>query len=399
MADPGEENPLPSARRGTLGEVAALFLKLGCVAFGGPAAHITMMRAEVVRRRQWLSDQEFLDLLGATNLIPGPNSTEMAIHLGYLRAGWPGLIMGGVSFILPAMLIVLALAWAYVQYGATPQATWLLYGVKPVIIAVVLQALWGLLRTAVKNRLLALVGVATVGLYLVGANEIALLFGSGLLVMLVDNALRWQRREVTAPALLPLVGLAAPGLAQVAGAVAVPFSLSTLFLTFLKIGAVLYGSGYVLLAFLRNDFVARLGWLTDQQLLDAVAIGQFTPGPVFTTATFIGYVVGGVPGAILATVGIFLPGFVFVAAVNPLVPRLRRSPWMSSLLDGVNVAALGLMAAVTWELAQSAIVDPLTAGLALAAAGVLLRFPVNSAWLVLGGGIVGAVAHLIVPAF
>lgn len=379
-----------ASRRGSLVEVAGLFLKLGVTAFGGPAAHIAMMRDEVVRRRKWVTDQEFLDLLGATNLIPGPNSTEMAIHLGYVRAGWRGLIAGGSLFILPAMLMVLALAWAYVTYGSTPQAVWLLYGIKPVIIAVVLQAIWGLLRTAMKGPLLAAVGLVVVGLYMVGFNEIALMFGAGIFVMLVENARRWRAWSgASALALLPMSGLTAS-----AATAAVPFSQGLLFLTFLKIGAVLYGSGYVLLAFLRNDFVERLGWLTNQQLLDAVAVGQFTPGPVFTTATFIGYVVGGVPGALLATLGIFLPSFVFVAAVNPVVPRLRRSPWMSGLLDGVNVAALGLMAAVTWELGRSAIIDPLTAILALAAAVLLIRLKVNSAWLVLGGGLVGLASHL-----
>lgn len=382
------------AEPGALREVALLFLKLGCIAFGGPAAHIAMMRDEVVSRRRWVTEQEFLDLLGATNLIPGPNSTEMAIHLGYERAGWRGLIAGGSLFILPAMLIVTALAWAYVTYGATPQATWLLYGIKPVIIAVVVQALWGLLRTAVKSALLALVGLIVLALYLAGQNEIALLFTGGIFVMLVQNARRWRALAgVSASAFLPVAGLSISTAAQVAVA-AVPFGQGLLFLTFLKIGAVLYGSGYVLLAFLRNDFVERLGWLTGQQLLDAVAIGQFTPGPVFTTATFIGYVLGGIPGAILATLGIFLPGFIFVAAINPFVPRLRRSPWMSGLLDGVNVAAIGLMAAVTWELGSAAVVDPLTLVLALVAALVLIRFKVNSAWLVLGGGFVGLAAHL-----
>lgn len=385
----GSENRVPPS--GALGEVALLFLRLGCIAFGGPAAHIAMMRDEVVRRRKWISDQQFLDLLGATNLIPGPNSTEMAIHIGYVRAGWRGLIVGGALFILPAMLMVLAFAWAYVTYGSAPQATWLLYGIKPVIIAVVVQALWGLLRTAVKSVLLAVVGLLAFSLYLAGFNELALMFGGGILVMLIENARRWRARgEVSSALLVPASSLAAP-----VALASVPYSPALLFFTFLKIGAVLYGSGYVLLAFLRNDFVERLGWLTSQQLLDAVAVGQFTPGPVFTTATFIGYLVGGVPGALLATLGIFLPSFIFVAAVNPLVPRLRQSTWMSGLLDGVNVAALGLMAAVTLELGRAAIIDPLTAALALVAAFLLIRVGVNSAWLVLGGGIIGLLSHLL----
>ncbi len=381
--DPGRAEHTPSR----LGEVALLALKLGFTAFGGPAAHIAMLRDEVVTRRKWLTDGEFLDLLGATNLIPGPNSTEMVMHVGRVRAGWRGLVVAGTLFILPAALIVLALAWLYVRYGTTPSAEWLLYGIKPVIIAVVVQALWGLGKTAVKSALLAAVGIAAFALYLLGVNEIALLFGGGLLVMLVKNFSRI--RQDSAIGILPLFSISAPWLLQASAQT--PISLGQLFFTFLKIGSVLYGSGYVLLAFLRNDFVDRLGWLTDKQLLDAVAVGQFTPGPVFTTATFVGYIVAGFPGALLATIGIFLPSFVFVAALNPIIPRLRRSPWIGALLDGVNVASLGLMAGVTWELARSALVDWVTALLAVVAALVLLRFKLNSAWLVLGGGAIGLV--------
>lgn len=378
--------------KSTLREVAALFLKLGVTAFGGPAAHIAMMRDEVVHRRRWLSDQEFLDMLGATNLIPGPNSTEMAIHLGYRRAGPRGLLAAGISFIVPAMLIVLALAWVYVRFGTTPTAQWLLYGVKPVIIAVVLQALWGLGRIAVRSLALGLVGLAVLVLYFSGANELVLLVAAGIAVMLAANArlLRGARVMLAAAVVGATVDLAHAASVEVARS---PVSLSRLFLMFLKIGSVLYGSGYVLLAFLRGDFVQRLGWLTDQQLLDAIAIGQFTPGPVFTTATFVGYVLGGVPAAILATVGIFLPSFVFVAASHPFIPRMRRSPWAGALLDGVNVASLALMAGVTAQLARAAVVDPVTFALALAAALLLIRFRVNSAWLVLGGAAVGWLVH------
>ncbi len=382
----------PGPMKSRLREVAALFLKLGTIAFGGPAAHIAMMRDEVVHRRRWLSDQEFLDMLGATNLIPGPNSTEMAIHLGYRRAGPRGLLAAGISFIAPAMLIVLALAWAYVRFGTTPTAQWLLYGVKPVIIAVVLQALWGLGRTAVRSRALGLVGLAVLVLYFSGANELVLLVAAGIAVMLAANArlLRGARVMLAAAVVGATVDLAHAASVEVARS---PVSLSRLFLIFLKIGSVLYGSGYVLLAFLRGDFVQRLGWLTDQQLLDAIAIGQFTPGPVFTTATFVGYVLGGVPAAILATVGIFLPSFVFVAASHPFIPRMRRSPWAGALLDGVNVASLALMAGVTAQLARAAVVDPVTFALALAAALLLIRFRVNSVWLVLGGAAVGWLVH------
>jgi chromate transporter len=366
----------------SLGEVIRLFLRLGFTAFGGPAAHIAMMHDEVVARRRWLEEQHFLDLVGATNLIPGPNSTEMAIHIGYDRAGWRGLVAAGVCFILPATLIVGLLAWAYVAYGRTPQGEALLYGIKPVIIAIVLQALIRLGRTAVKGPLFALIGVAALLLYLFGVNELLLLFGGGL-ALAAFQAIRQAPKG--SGLFLPLIGVS--GLVRLMEPA--PVRLDQLFLIFLKIGAVLYGSGYVLLAFLRNDLVVRLGWLTDQQLLDAVAIGQFTPGPVFTTATFIGYVLAGVPGAILATVGIFLPSFCFVALLNRIVPYLRRSTWTAVLLDGINVAALGLMAGVTWQLGQEAIVDGVTLLLAVGAMILLLRFKLNSAWLVLVGGMVG----------
>lgn len=378
--------------RGSVGEVARLALRLGFTAFGGPAAHIAMLHDEVVTRRKWVSEQRFLDLIGATNLIPGPNSTEMVIHVGHIRAGYAGLVAAGVAFIMPAVAIVLALAWLYVEYGSTPAAEWLLYGIKPVIIAVVLQALWALGRRAVQGPFLAAVGIAVFVLYLLGLDELLLLFGGGLLVVLVQyGRRRFADRSGMAALLLPWLGLGLPG----AVLQTVPVSLSRLFLLFLKIGAVLYGSGYVLLAFLRNDLVINLGWLTDHQLLDAVAIGQFTPGPVFTTATFVGYVVGGWTGAVLATVGIFLPSFLFVAAIGPLIPRMRESALLGSVLDGVNVAAMGLMAAVTWELARAAIVDWLTSLLAIVAAVLLFRYRLNSAWLVLGGAIVALVYYLL----
>jgi chromate transporter len=375
-------------RLSRLREVIALFLRLGLTAFGGPAAHIGIMHDEVVKRRRWLTDQEFLDLLGATNLIPGPNSTEMAIHIGYLRAGWPGLIAGGVCFALPATLIVLGLAWVYVRFGAVAQAQWLLYGIKPVVIAIVAQALWTLGRKAVKTPATGVVAVLVFALYFLGVNEIALLFGGALAVMLFDN-LRRIRKQTLAAILLPLGG------AGLASQAAVPFSLPVLFLTFLKIGAVLYGSGYVLLAFLRADLVVRLGWLTDQQLIDAIAIGQVTPGPLFTTATFIGYLLGRTPGALLATLGIFLPSFVFVAISNPFIPKIRSSPWASGLLDGVNCAALGLMAAVTWQLGRASLVDPLTSVVALACLLLLLRTKVNSTWLIAAGAAIGLLVEVL----
>ncbi len=377
--------PAPSqidSHSSRLREVASLFLRLGFTAFGGPAAHIAMLHDEVVIRRKWLTDQEFLDLVGATNLIPGPNSTEMAIHTGFLRAGLPGLIVAGACFIVPAMFIVLFLAWVYVRFGATPQAEWLLYGIKPVVIAIIAQALWNLGRKAVKNPLTGGVAALVVGLYFLDVNAIILLLAGGLIVMILANLRRLSARGA-AVFLLPFAAI--PSLPLLSA----PFSLSLLFLTFLKIGSVLYGSGYVLLAFLRTDFVTRFGWLTDQQLLDAIAIGQVTPGPVFTTATFVGYLLGGVPGALLATLGIFLPSFFFVAISNPWIPRMRQSIWIGSLLDGVNVASLGLMAAVTWQLGVASLVDPLTILIGLLSFLLLARYKVNTTWLIAGGALAG----------
>jgi chromate transporter len=371
-----------------LREVVTVFLRLGIVAFGGPAAHIAMMREELVRRRRWVTDERFLDLLGITNLIPGPNPTEMAIHLGYARAGAWGLIAGGACFIVPAMLIVMALAWAYVRYGTLPVTAAMLWGVKPVIIVIVVQAMWALGRTAIRGPIALVLGLAITGLALTSAHELALLFGAGVL-----NVVARLRRRAPG-AMLALLAGAIPAEVAAASAAVASVSLPTLTLTFLKIGAVLYGSGYVLLAFLRADFVERLGWLTENQLLDAVAVGQFTPGPVFTTATFIGYVLAGWSGAVLATGAIFLPSFVFVAASHPLLPRLRASPRAAAFLDGVNVAALGLMAAVAWQLGRAAIVDVTSAAIALASAVALLRYRVNSAWLVGGGALIGLAWYL-----
>jgi chromate transporter len=368
--------------RTSLRELVWLFGKLGFTAFGGPAAHIAMMEDEVVRRRAWMTRERFLDLLGATNLIPGPNSTEMAIHIGHARAGWMGLIVAGIAFIVPAVMIVTAIAWAYVRYGALPAVASVLYGVKPVIIAVVVQALWGLGKTAIKTRVLAVVGLAALAASLAGINEIAVLVAAGFIVAIIRRAR--ERPIRTAASWLPLLGAA-----QATSSTATAFGLWPLFLFFLKIGSVLFGSGYVLLAFLRGDLVQHLHWLTESQLLDAVTVGQITPGPVFTTATFVGYILAGAKGAAVATIGIFLPAFVFVAISGPLVPRIRRSPTAGAVLDGVNVASLALMAAVAIELGRTAIIDIPTAVLAAISAVVLVRYKPNSAWLVLGGAIVG----------
>ena len=382
---------LPQRDRSTsLTTLCLLFLRLGTTAFGGPAAHIAMMENEVVRRRRWLTHEEFLDLLGATNLIPGPNSTELAIHIGHRQAGWRGLLVAGGSFILPAVLIVGAFAWAYVRYGSLPEVAGVLYGVKPVIIAIVLQALWSLGRTAIKTKFLAFVAVVAVVLTVLRVHELLVLFGAGVIVGLT----RMVARQIKSSRNLFLPISASPlVLFLQASVVAAPFGLWPLFLFFAKVGAVLYGSGYVLLAFIRADLVERWHWLTETQLLDAIAVGQVTPGPVFTTATFIGYVLGGTRGALVATLGIFLPAFFFVAVSGPLVPRIRHSPTAGAFLDGVNAAALALMFVVTYELGRAALVDIKTVILAVISAAILFRFRLNSAWLVLGGAIIGLLLY------
>jgi len=390
---PTSGNPAPTTRRDALRDLAALFLRLGTIAMGGPAAHIAMMEDEVVRRRRWMTHARFLDMLGVCNLIPGPNSTEMAIHIGQERAGVAGLVVAGACFIFPAAAIVLIIAWAYVRFGAMPEAVGLLYGVKPAIIAVVLQALWGLGRTAIKSRLLAALAIIALVASILDVNDMVVLLGGGV-VMLAIRAFEDRSSALATIAAIPTVAVATrasgvKGAALAATVVAVPFSLITLFLFFLKVGAVLFGSGYVLLAFIRTDLVDRLRWLTEAQLLDAVAVGQVTPGPVFTTATFIGYLLGGFRGAVAATLGIFIPSFFFVSISGPLIPHLRRSPLAGAFLDGVNVGAWALMAAVTLFLARTAIVDLTTMLLAVSSAFILIRYRVNSAWLVLGGGLVG----------
>ena len=372
-----------------LREVAALFLRLGFFAFGGPAAHIAMMRDEVVSRRKWMTDQEFLDLLGIANLIPGPNSTEMTMHLGLERAGWRGLIAGGTLFIFPAFLIVLVLAVLYDEYGTTPSAEWILYGIKPVVIAIIAQAVWRLGLVAIRPAPWLLAGGAAVmALYLLGVHELILLFAGGITLALARHApalYQWFSRRTVA---LAAPFLAMPVLAYQAAEPLREYSHATLGLTFLKIGALLYGSGYVLVAFLQRDFVDNLGWLTEQQLLDAIAIGQLTPGPVFTTATFVGYITGGLPGAFIATAAIFAPGFLYVAMVNPLLPRLRGNIVASALIDGVNIAAIGLMAGVLAELLRSGVVDIWT-GAILALAAVALFRNLNTTWLIVGGALLG----------
>lgn len=363
-----------------LREVAGLFLRLGTTAFGGPAAHIAMMEDEVVARRKWVTREEFLDLVGATNLIPGPNSTELAIHLGYRRAGWRGLVVAGLCFIVPAAVMVTVIAWAYVQYGALPEGIAALRGIKPVVIAIVAQALWRLGRSAVKSPLLAAVGAAAFAAVALGAHELAVLGAAGAMM-----AVTKLKRVPTAAMVVPLVPTSAT-------VVAAQFSLSGLFLSFLKIGSVLFGSGYVLFAFLRTEFVERLHWLTEGQLVDAVAVGQLTPGPLFTSATFVGYLLGDLGGAAVATAGIFLPAFVFVAASGPLIPWLRKHAAAGAFLDGLNVASLALMALVAIQLGRGTLVD-VTAFAIAAATAIALALRVNTVWLVLAGAAAGVLLY------
>jgi chromate transporter len=370
-------------------ELAVLFLRLGATAFGGPAAHIALMRLELVQRRQWLTDQEFVDLVGAANMIPGPNSTEVAIHVGYTRAGWRGLLTAGICFIAPSMLMVGGLAWIYVKYGSFPDVRGVLYGVTPVVVAIIAQALWTFGHTTVTSAWLACVGLAALIASAAGIHELIVLAGgatAGLASWIVtsDHSRASEAHRVRAIAWLPALAVA-----PVAAATSSPVTLTTLFAVFFKTGALLFGSGYVLLAFLRRDLIERLGWLTNQQLLDAVAVAQVTPGPLFTTATFIGYVLAGARGAVIATIAIFLPAFVYVAISAPWIPRLRRSPLARAILDGVNVAAVAVMGVVSWQIARAAVRDPVTIAILLGAAVVLLRTRVNSVWLILGGGLVG----------
>lgn len=374
-----------------LKEVASLFLWIGATAFGGPVAYLAIMQRETVRRRAWLDDQRFLDIAGATNLIPGPNATEMALYLGLIRAGWLGYATSGVLFIIPGMVATLALAWVYVTYGSLPEVGWVLYGVKPVVIAIIIQALWDLGRQAVKGPLTAIVGAAVVAFYLLGFNEIALLFGGAAVVLLFHTGRRLLKRGISALLVSPMLKIPL----SVLSAGAVPFSQTTLFLSFLKIGAVLYGSGYVLLAFFNSEFVERLGWLTHQQLLDAIAVGQVTPGPVATSATFVGYLMGGWHSALLATLAFFLPSFFFVALLSRILPWLRKSEWSGVFLDGVNVAALGLVLGVTWQLGRAGVVDWFTIALAVIALFLVFRFKVNSVWLILGGALFGVVYRVL----
>ena len=397
-----------------LAAVGRYFFRLGCIAFGGPAAHVALMRRELVGQRQWVTEQQFADVFGVSNLIPGPNSTETAMHIGGLRAGFAGVWVAGAAFIAPAVAIVLAFAWLYDEYGATTGGEALLEGIQPVVLAVILQAIWGLRRATVTSpATLAIVVVAVVMAAVVGVNEIFVLLGAGAALLIAHFA---SRERATRPWPTPIRGrfervwarltrivgaqhawlggwLApyTPALVQVASSEGVPagYSAGELFLVFLKIGGLLYGSGYVLVSFMQNELIESRQWLTEQQLLDAIAVGQFTPGPVFASATFAGYVIDGFTGAAVATAGIFLPSFLFVTVTHPLVPRLREWRWTQPFLDGVNAAAVALMALVTIGLARASLDGAFEVALFVLAAVWLVRWSPNSALVVLAGGAAG----------
>jgi len=391
VASPVQHSGAPSARG--LRELAALFLRLGATSFGGPAAHVALMEHEIVHRRQWISRDAFMDVVGAVNLIPGPNSTEVAIHVGYNRAGWRGLIVAGTSFILPAAILVTVLAWSYVRFGSVPALVAVLYGIKPVVLAIIVQAIWRLSRATLRTSRKVAIAALSIVLSVMGVHELIVLAVAAIAGLATSGV-----RETSNPLLLPwnwsaIWGARHGPLALGAAAPASAVGLWPLFGVFLKIGSVLFGSGYVLLAFLRADLVERYHWITERQLLDAIAVGQVTPGPLFTSATFIGYVIGGLPGAAVATIGIFLPAFIFVGLSGPILPKLRQNRAAGGFLDGVNAASLALMAVVTAYLARTALIDLPTLALAIGAACVLLWTSLNATWVIAAGALAGWLLH------
>ncbi len=388
-------------REASLSEIALVFLKLGTIAFGGPAAHLAMMEEEFVRRRRWLTEAEFLDRLATANLIPGPSSTEVAVFVGQLKRGWRGLIVAGCCFLIPAALIVLAIAWAYMRFGSLPKVEGVLSAIKPAVVAIVIQAVVKLGRTGVRTIPLAAIAAVSAVLSFLGVGPMLVLVSAGL-----ASAAAWamERRAAGASSLGILNGagwqkivgfpkIVGGAMAVAAVGEAAPVGLVRLFFSFLKIGSLIFGSGMVLLAFLQTEFVEHLHWLTEKQLFDAVAVGQFTPGPLSATATFIGYLVAGWMGAVVATVGIFLPGFVLVACIGRFLPRLRRSLVVAAALDGVVAGSLALMAVVAWQLGRASIVDWMTLAVFGASLIALLQFRVNSAWVIAGAAGIGWVVH------
>ncbi len=378
---------MPNDASVRLAEIFRFFLRLGLTAFGGPAAHIALMEREAVTERGWLSREQFLDLVGACNLLPGPSSTQVAMALGFRCAGWTGLLIAGLCFIVPASLATLALAWAYVHYGSLPQGQGLLYGAKPVMVAIVAQAIWRLARTALRGWLMVLAGAMCFAAALAGAPPFAVLVVSGVIAASLEYGTRWTARTMGGVAALPL------GVGGGVGAGSAAVGLAPLLMVFLKLGVVVFGSGYVLLAFLQRDLVDRLHWITQAQLLDAVTAGQITPGPLFATSTFLGFLLHGYAGAAVATAGIFAPSFVMAGVVGALAGRMRGSRLAGAFLNGVNAAAVALMASVALALGRGALVDVPTWGMAAVSLVALARFHVNATWLIVGGGVVGMLLY------
>jgi chromate transporter len=385
-------------RDASLGDIAIVFLKLGTIAFGGPAAHLAMMEEEFVRRRQWITHAQFLDRLATANLIPGPSSTEVAIFVGQLKRGWRGLIVAGCCFIIPAATIAAVIAWAYMRFGSLPKVEGIFSAIKPAVVAIVIQALIKMGRSGVRTISLALIAALAAALSLLGISPVLVLAVAGLVSvaaltmknrLLSISATGFSKNPIAFHKFVGMSKFIAAAVAAGAASVAVPVGLVRLFLSFLKIGSVIFGSGYVLLAFLQTEFVERLHWLSEKQLIDAVAVGQFTPGPLSATATFIGFIVAGWPGAVVATVGIFLPGFLLVAISGPFLPRLRKSAVASAALDGVVAGSLALMAVVAMQLGRTSIVDRTTLIVFIASLIALLWLRVNSAWVVVGAAVVG----------
>jgi len=370
--------------------LALAFLKLGFTAFGGPAAAYAMMREEFVIRRKWLSEDGFFDFLGVANLVPGPNATELAILIGNHVAGWRGFIVAGICYIFPAMLTVLGLAWAYVQFGTLPALEGVLFGIKPVVVAILLAGTWGILKSRIRNFAGLAIALAAGLAYLAGVSPFLLLIAGGLILGIYRFI-----QQSTLPPSLTLLLLALPVRLAEPTAQSVPFSLGRLFWVFLKAGAMMLGSGYVLLAFIHDDLVVRLGWLTEAEMIDAIAVGQVTPGPLSSTATFVGYVMGGLPAAVLASLAMFIPSFIFIGIVARLVEKIRANKHYEGVIEGVNFTALGLMAGVTWEISTTAIVDPITGGIATLSLLLLLVARLSSPWLILGGAVIGLAKMLL----
>lgn len=380
-----------------LKEIALLFFKLGVIGFGGPAAHIAMMEEEVVRKRKWMEEQEFLDLMGATNLIPGPNSTEMTMHCGLKRGGWAGLFVAGGFFIFPAVVLTGLLAWFYVEYSQVPNIAPFFYGIKPAVLAIIAGAVFKLGKKALKNWQLGVIGALVVVAALLGVTEVVAILGGGLLGLIWLSLMQpdgTKKNSLWLGLLLfpKKIGLL---LGSVPAVQMGDVSVSKLLLVFLKIGAILFGSGYVLVAYLEGELIHNLGWLTQQQLLDAIAMGQFTPGPVLSTATFVGYLIAGFKGAIAATIGIFLPSFLFVGLLNPLLPKLKGSPYFRRFLDAVNISAMGIMLAVCLQLGQAILLDWQSVAIALLSLVAVFYFKLNSAYVVLGGAVLGYLIFLV----